>query len=346
MNEPSVFEHKGNHMPIDNIHTYKSLANPENTFEVEHREVHNIYGYGQHKATYNGMVRRNKDQNVRPHVLSRSFYAGSQKWTTIWTGDTAATWEHLKVSVPMLLSLSLCGISNAGGDVGGFIGDPEPELAIRWYQIGQFMPFFRAHSETTTPRREPWLYEEKYMNIIKETIKERYRLLPYWYTVFEEHCRTLEPVLRPIWYHLEEVSDADIMKEQERFMLGDAILVVPILEAKKSTIKNCTKGLEGRWYDYYTKKEVFGDEEMNVGLERVGVFVKGGEIIPSFDIRTYVKSSKDAKESNINLYVALDEQGAAKGKLYVDDGESFNYKKGEYVRNIRVQGEHFNLERS
>jgi len=173
---------------------------------------------------------------------------------------------------------------------------------------------------------------EKLSNIIKETIKERYRLLPYWYTVFEEHCRTLEPILRPVWYHLEQVSDAEIMHEQERFMLGEGILVVPILEAKKSTIKNCTKGLEGRWYDYYTKKEVFGDEEINVGLERVGVFVKGGEIIPSFDIRSYVKSSKDARESNINLYVALDEQGTAKGKLYVDDGESFNYQKGEYVR--------------
>jgi len=330
MNEPSVFELKGNHMPIDNIHTYKSIETGV-TFEVEHREVHNIYGYCHHKATYAGMVRRNADQNIRPHILTRSFYAGSQKYTTIWTGDTGATWEFLQITVPQLLALSLCGFSNTGGDVGGFMGNPEIELAIRWYQLGQFMPFFRAHSETTTDRREPWLYEKKYCDIIKETIKERYRLLPYWYTAFEEHCRTAVPVLRPIWFDQEQVIDPESMKEQERFFVGDAILVVPIVQPKKMTVQCPTKGLDGRWYDYYSKKEMIGIEEVDCGLERIGCFVKGGHIIPTFDIRSYVKSSKDARESNINLYVALNEKNEARGKLYVDDGETFNYKKGQFV---------------
>jgi len=332
MNEPSVFEYKGNQMPLDNIQTVKSIAEPEKAFEVEHREVHNIYGYGQHKATYAGLLKRNKCQNIRPHVLTRSFYAGSQKWTTIWTGDTAATWEYLQNTVPQLLNLSLCGISFCGGDVGGFIGDPEPELAVRWYQLGTWMPYFRAHSETTTKRREPWLYDKKNFEIIKECIKERYRLLPYWYSTFEDHCRTAVPVLRPIWFDQTTVLDADNMREQERFLIGDGIMVVPILQANKSSIKNVTKGLEGRWYDYYSKVEMLGGEEINTGLERIGCFVKGGNIIPTFDIRSYVKSSKDAKESNINLMIACDEKNSAKGRMYFDDGETFNYKTGALVR--------------
>jgi alpha 1,3-glucosidase len=332
MNEPSVFEYKGNHMPLDNIQTFKSLAEPEKAFQVEHREVNNIYGYGQHKATYQGMVNRNQDQNIRPHVLSRSFYAGSQKWTTIWTGDTGATWDYLKMTVPQLLSLSLCGISFCGGDVGGFLGDPEPELAIRWYQLGTFMPYFRAHSEINTQRREPWLYEKKNLEIIKESIKERYRLLPYWYSCFEEHCRTAVPILRPIWFDQAQVPEAGNMKEQERFMIGDGLLVVPILEANRTSIKGVLNGLVGRWYDYYSKREIVDDEEIKTGLERIGCFVKGGNIVPTFDIRSYVKSSQDAKESNINLLIALDEEDNANGKMYFDDGETFNYKKGTFNR--------------
>jgi len=336
MNEPSVFEYKGNHMPLDNLQTFKSLAEPEKTFQVEHREVANIYGYTQHKATYDGMLKRNKDQNIRPHVLTRSFYAGSQKWTTVWTGDTGTTWEYLRITVPQLLSLSLCGISFCGGDVGGFIGDPEPELAVRWYQLGTFMPYFRGHSEIKAKRREPWLYEKRYADLVKESIVERYRLLPYWYSCFEEHCRTAVPILRPVWFDQTQVSEITNMNDQERFMLGEGILVVPILEANKSSInvKDALRGLQGRWYDYYTKKEMFGDEEINTGLERIGCFVKGGNIIPTFDIRSYIKSSKDAKQSNINLYIALDEEDNAKGKMYFDDGETFNYKKGTFSRKI------------
>jgi len=332
MNEPSVFGFKGNHMPLENIHTVKSLAEPEKVVEVEHREAHNLYGYGQHKATYEGMIKRNKDENIRPHVLSRSFYAGSQKWTTIWTGDTGATWEYLKMTVPQLLSLSLCGISFCGGDVGGFIGDPEPELATRWYQLGTFMPYFRAHSEINTKRREPWLLEKKYFDIVKESIKERYRLLPYWYTCFEEHCRTAIPILRPVWFDQTYVSETDNMKDQERFMVGDGLLVVPILEANKTSIQGALKGLEGRWYDYYSKKEILDGEEIQTGLEKIGCFVKGGNIIPTFDIRSYVKSSQDAKDSNINILIAVDEEDNAEGKMYFDDGETFNYKKGSFNR--------------
>jgi len=332
MNEPSVFEIQGNHMPLENLQTFKSKDHPDKVFQVEHREVHNLYGYTQVKATYDGMLKRNKDQNIRPHVLTRSFYAGAQKYSTVWTGDTSSTWEFLKITVPQLLSLSLCGISSVGGDIGGFTGNPEPELSIRWYQLGTFMPFFRGHSALGTARREPWLYERKYADMVKESIKERYRLLPYYYTAYEDHCKTAVPLLRPVWFDQENVLEESNMKDQERFMVGDSLLVVPILEKGVTVLKDALKGLEGRWYDYFTKREMLGGEEINIGLERLGCFVKGGSIIPTFDIKSHVKSSKDAKESNIHLFVALDENDSSKGKMYFDDGESFDYKKGVCTR--------------
>jgi len=332
MNEPSVFEQPGNHMPMDNLQTFKSVENPENTFQVEHGEVHNIYGYCQHKATYDGMLKRDVNQNTRPHVLSRSFYAGSQKWTTIWTGDTDATWEYLKITVPQMLSLSLCGLSNVGGDVGGFAGNPEPELAVRWYQLGTYMPYFRGHSAIKTKRREPWCFDRKHAEIIKESIKDRYKLLPYWYSAFEEHCRTAVPLLRPIWFDQEGTVEEKNFQEQDRFFVGDSLLVVPVLESGITTIKGALEGLTGRWYDLHTKREVFVGDEIKTGLERIGCFVKGGKIVPTYDIKSYTKSSKDAKESNIHLYVAVDEEDRASGKVYFDDGESFDYKKGSYTR--------------
>jgi alpha 1,3-glucosidase len=238
----------------------------------------------------------------------------------------------LKITVPQLLSLALCGLSNAGGDVGGFAGNPEPELAVRWYQLGAYMPFFRGHSAKGTKRREPWCYDRKHSELIKESIKDRYKLLPYWYTAFEEHCRTAVPLLRPIWFDQETIVDETNLQEQERFFVGDSLLVVPILAAGVTSIKGALDGLTGRWYDFQNKREVFTDDEIKTGLERIGTFVKGGKIIPTFEIKSYTKSTKDAKESNIHLYVAVDEEDKAEGKLYVDDGESFDYKKGAYAR--------------
>ena len=332
MNEPTVFLTKELTMELDNIHTVKSTSEPEKAFQLEHREVHNIYSYCMNKATYKGLLERNEGQNIRPHALTRSFSTGTQKWATTWTGDSLSSWKHLKITIPMMLSVSLGGVSFCGGDVGGFLGNPEPELAVRWYQLGLFMPYFRAHSYITFKRREPWLYSTEYFEIIKQTIVERYRMLPYWYTAFEEHCRTAVPLLRPIWLEKTVISDESIMGDDERFFVGSALLAVPICEAGKTAIIDPIKDLEGRWYDYYTQKEVFTNDVIQVGLERSGCFIKGGHIIPLFELVGAVKSSKDARESKLTLYVALDNEGSARGQMYFDDGETFDYKKGNFAR--------------
>ncbi|MQL90679.1 hypothetical protein Taro_023277, partial [Colocasia esculenta] len=130
--------------------------------DVEHRELHNAYGYYFHMASSNGLIKRG-DGKDRPFVLSRAFFAGTQRYGAVWTGDNSADWDHLRASVPMVLTLGLTGLAfsgkfNAGADVGGFFGNPEPELLLRWYQLGAYYPFFRAHAHHDTKRREPWLF--------------------------------------------------------------------------------------------------------------------------------------------------------------------------------------------
>ena len=143
MNEPSVFNGPEVSMQKDLL----------NLAGVEHREWHNLYGMLFHRATSEGLILRNENKNVRPFVLSRSFFAGSQRFGAIWTGDNESSWSHLAIAAPMLLSLNVGGLSFVGADVGGFFGNPDAELMTRWVQAGAYQPFFRGHAHHDSQRR-------------------------------------------------------------------------------------------------------------------------------------------------------------------------------------------------
>lgn len=161
-------------MPKGNLHYDDSGA------AIEHREVHNIYGMLMQRATLEGLrARTSSTDEEEPFVLSRAFFVGSQRYGAVWTGDIFANWEHLRASVPMLLSMSISGLPFVGADVGGFFGNPSPKLLARWYQTGAFYPFFRAHAHIETSRREPWLFDDDIMESIRKSIITRYRILPY-----------------------------------------------------------------------------------------------------------------------------------------------------------------------
>ena len=186
MNEPSVFNGP-------EVSMQKDLLNLD---KVEHREWHNLYGMLFHRSTTEGQIKRNADHNVRPFVLSRSFFAGSQKYGAIWTGDNAAQWSHLEIATPMLLGLNIGAISFSGADVGGFFGNTDAELMTRWMQAGAYQPFFRGHAHHDAKRREPWVFGDETMVRLRKAAMARYALLPYWYTVFWNAGVTGMPVMR------------------------------------------------------------------------------------------------------------------------------------------------------
>ncbi|XP_016406741.1 neutral alpha-glucosidase C-like isoform X2 [Sinocyclocheilus rhinocerous] len=313
MNEPSVFNGPEQTMPKDAVHHGG----------WEHRELHNLYGFYQHMATFEGLLTRSGGTE-RPFILSRSFFAGSQRLGAIWTGDNVATWEYLKISIPMLLSLSLTGIQFCGADVGGFVQDPDPELLVRWYQAGALQPFFRGHSAKMTKRREPWLFGDDVTSAIRSAVMDRYHLLPYWYTLFHQAHTSALPPIRPLW--VEFPNDTSMFAVENQYMIGGALLVCPVTDPEVTEVKVLLPGSDVLWYDTNTAAVHKGARTLDlpVTLNTVPVFQRGGTVVPR---RAGCGSSTaDLQQHPFTLTVALDSKGNADGLLYLDDGHSFSYR--------------------
>ncbi|XP_071962090.1 neutral alpha-glucosidase AB-like [Antedon mediterranea] len=318
MNEPSVFNGPEVTIHKDALH--------HNGWE--NRDVHNIYGMYMQMATAEGHVKRSGGTE-RPFVLSRAFFAGSQRYGAIWTGDNIADWDHLKASIPMLLSIGVAGLAFAGADVGGFFKNPEPELLTRWYQAGAYQPFFRAHAHLDTKRREPWLLPTQNMAIVRSAIRQRYALLPFWYTQFYISSLNGAPVMRPLWALFP--TDENTFKTEDEFMIGNALLVHPVTSKGAAAVNVYFPGQDTIWYDVETYKTYIGLNFVSIPVtaEKIPVYQFGGSIIPKKErVR---RCSSLAKDDPYTLVVALDKDYSAKGELYIDDGHSYEYKQNKFL---------------
>ncbi|XP_041707131.1 neutral alpha-glucosidase AB isoform X3 [Coregonus clupeaformis] len=312
MNEPSVFNGPEVTMHKDALHG-----------TWEHRDVHNLYGFYVQMATAEGQIQRSGGLE-RPFVLTRAFFAGSQRYGAVWTGDNAAEWGHLKMSIPMCLSLGLVGISFCGADVGGFFKTPSAELLVRWYQAGAYQPFFRAHAHLDTPRREPWLFGPDNTDLIREAVRQRYTLLPYWYLQFYHAQRTGQPVMRPLW--VEYPEDIATFSIDDEFLIGRDLLVHPVTDEGSSGVTAYLPGNGEVWYDVHTFQRHDGAQNLYipVTMSSIPVFQRGGSIICR---KNRVRRSSSCMENDpYTLYVALDSQGNAEGELYIDDGHTFKHE--------------------
>ncbi|XP_061786437.1 neutral alpha-glucosidase AB isoform X2 [Nerophis lumbriciformis] len=317
MNEPSVFNGPEVTMHKDAKHG-----------DWEHRDLHNMYGLYVQKATAEGLIQRSGGVE-RPFVLTRAFFAGSQRYGAVWTGDNAAEWGHLKISIPMCLSMGLVGIAFCGADVGGFFKSPSSELLVRWYQTGAYQPFFRAHAHLDTSRREPWLFGPENTALIREAVRQRYTLLPYWYQQFYHTYRTGDPVMRPLW--VEYTQDPATYALEDQFLIGRDLLVHPVTEEGARGVTAYLPGKEEVWFDVHTFQKHNGAQNLYipVTMSSIPVFQRGGSIIPR---KLRVRRSSPCMEHDpYTLIVALDRQRAAEGELYIDDGHTFNFEKKEFI---------------
>ncbi|XP_074991306.1 neutral alpha-glucosidase AB isoform X3 [Calonectris borealis] len=319
MNEPSVFSGPEVTMHKDAVHHGG----------WEHRDLHNLYGLYVQMATAEGQIQRSGGQR-RPFVLSRAFFAGSQRYGAVWTGDNTAEWEHLKISIPMCLSFGLAGLSFCGADVGGFFKNPEAELLVRWYQAGAFQPFFRAHAHLDTARREPWLFGEENAALIRAAVRQRYALLPFWYTAFYRSHRHGLPVMRPLW--MEHPEDAATFAIDDEYMIDRALLVHPVTEQGARGVQVYLPGKGEVWYDVASHQKHHAPQTLYVPvtMSSVPVFQRGGTVVPRQErVR---RSTECMRGDPFTLYVALSPQGTAEGDLFLDDGESFDYEtKARYL---------------
>jgi alpha-glucosidase len=263
------------------------------------------------KASREGILKANP--NKRPFILSRSIYTGGQKYAASWTGDNVATWEHLKMSIPMSINLGLSGMSFNGPDIGGFVGDATPELFAHWISLGAFYPFSRAHTGKGTKAHEPWAFDQEVENAARYAMQRRYRLLPYLYTLFHESSVNGMPIMRPTFF--ADPKNTGLRREQASFLVGADLMVIPKW-AKYTAMP------AGNWRSI---KLLVGDKEED-GYQPT-LKLRPGAILP---ISNIIQSTVDYSLKEIKLIISLDEKGNAKGVLYHDAGDGFGYKNGKY----------------
>lgn len=293
-----------------------------------HAEMHNVYGHNMAKATYQGLKELT---GKRPFVITRACYSGTQKYSTVWTGDNHSIWAHLQMAVPQLCNLGLSGMSFVGTDVGGFSSDTTGELLARWVQVGCFSPLFRNHSCAWTRNQEPWQFGEEVLDIYRKYVKLRYHLLPLIYDGFFEGETTGLPVMRPLVLNFE--NDENVQNCNDEFMIGESLLVAPVL------IQGSTARMvylpAGEWYDYWTKEKIKGGRcfVREAPLDVCPVYVRAGAVLPvSEDIR-YV-GEKQCETLRLEVY-----PGSAQSSHYQDNGEDFAYRNGGYNRYLLTQAD-------
>ncbi|MDF2802200.1 MAG: Alpha-glucosidase, family 31 of glycosyl hydrolase [Anaerocolumna sp.] len=307
MNEPASFNGE---IPEDIVFSDEERA-------ATHGEIHNAYGHLMSKATYEGLKRYDKR---RPFVITRACYAGSQKYTTGWTGDNHSIWAHLQMAIPQLCNLGLSGMSYVGTDIGGFGSDTTAELLTRWVQVGCFSPLFRNHANKGSIYQEPWQFGQETMDIYRKYVELRYHLLPYFYDLFVAGEQTGLPIMRPLVLHYQ--SDMRVRELNDEFLVGENILVAPVVtQGARNRMVYLPKG---NWTDYHTKEKMKGDRYFiaNAPLEICPMYVKAGSIIPNYPAQQYVG------EKNITSLILEIYEGEGTYTHYQDDGESFEYEKG------------------
>ena len=315
MNEPALFGQQHPYdpsreaLPPDSQQLFLQTA-PEG--KVGHFEVRGLYGMQMARSAWEAQHEHQPEQ--RPFTLTRSTYAGGQRYGAVWLGDNLSWFEHLRHSIPMLLNMGLSGFPFAGVDIGGFGGHADAELLIRWYQLGIFYPFFRNHCALGQVAQEPWAFGPSVEKQIRRLIQQRYRLTRYIEALFVEHSETGAPLMRPLAYHYPKDEAARNIDDQ--FLLGRDILVAPILQRGKR--ERVVYFPEGVFESFDRGRLVKGPcyERVHWTMGEVPAFVRHGAILPLLTQFEHM-GQIDGATLTLRCYGA-----EAKGRLWLDDGIS------------------------
>ena len=290
--------------------------------------------------------------NARPYALHRNGYAGIQRYGWLWSGDIDSTWETLATQVSVGINTGLSGMPFWGTDAGGFVTTPEltGELYVRWFQFSAFCPLFRSHGRTWKLRL-PWgwntgdygptemtgyrgkaglpdpkeLHNAQVEPVCRKYLELRYRLMPYTYTVVREVHDTGLPVMRALWLHYPD--DPRAAERGDEYLWGRDILVAPVSEKGAASRKLYLP--RGDWYDFWTEEKLEGGREVSrpVDLATMPLYVRAGTVLPMGPVRQYA-AEKVQGPVTFTVYPGSDGEFV----MYEDDGASFNYDHGEFMR--------------
>jgi alpha-glucosidase len=346
MNEPSVFDGPGKTMPLNTVHRIEEPGFTTRT--ATHAEIHNIFGLENARATYDGLLKLRP--NERPFVLTRATFAGGQRYGFTWTGDNSATWNHLRLATQMVLNLGISGIPFVGADVGGFNGSPPPALLTRWVEQAVFSPFFRDHATKGSLPHEIWNNGPEQEAIRRHYIETRYRLLPYFYALADEASRTGLPLMRPVFLEFPNIfapTYPGFDNLDTEFLLGPDLLIAPPPFGEMVN-DYAVSFPPGSWFDFWTGEKMAAQphapsivdvanaapgasfptpREIHPGLETLPVYVRAGSILP---MEPLIQNTDETPSGPLELRVYPGPQ--CSGFIYLDDGHTFDYKQGRFLR--------------
>ena len=303
MNEPAIFGQPEGTMPRDNRH-----LGGEGVTAGPHLRFHNVYGMNMVRASRQGLLLANPQK--RPFILSRSNFLGGQRYAATWTGDNLSHPDHLKLSVPMSLTLGLSGQPFNGPDIGGFCENSNGQLVAEWTALGVYFPFVRNHNTKGTVAQEPWAFTQEVLDACRTAINRRYRLMPYIYTLFREASTTGMPVMRPLF--MADSKDLNLRSEDRAFLLGGDLMIRP------------------QWAEHTAMPQ---QEWQCLELEETAdsyqceLRQRPGSVIP---LANLAQSTATLRTDSLTLLVCVDGEGKAVGQLYEDEGDGFGYREGRY----------------
>ncbi|XP_037294752.1 lysosomal alpha-glucosidase-like isoform X3 [Manduca sexta] len=290
-----------------------------------HYDLHNLYAITEAIATNFALQ---EIRGKRPFIISRASSVGLGHFAGHWSGDVASDWHDMRMSIPELLSFSLFGIPMMGADICGFTGNTTAELCTRWMQLGAFYPFSRNHNSDSSIPQDPVSLGPSVVQASRESLRLRYRLLPYYYTLFWRAHVFGDTVVRPLFFESPEntlLHDID-----DQFLVGPYIMVTPVLQQGASHTSGMFPGPQS-WYNVVDGAFIDSGRRRDV-TDNQTVSVRGGAIIPLQEppARGPVTTT-NSRSSPMQLLVVPDNEDKARGQLYWDDGDSLNsYEEKKY----------------
>ncbi|XP_065290345.1 lysosomal alpha-glucosidase-like [Dermacentor albipictus] len=304
----------------------KTLCMSDRHYISSHYNVHNIYSQLEARATYKALV---QIRQKRPFIISRATSPGQSVWSGHWSGDISSSWEDMKLSIPNILSFGMYGMPLMGADICGFNMNTTVELCARWHALGAFYPFSRNHNTDDGIDQDPFSLGETVIKAASESLRLRYFLIPYLYTLFYRSHVYGETVARPLFFEFPD--DPNTYDIDEQFMWGSAFLFSPALYQGQTEVKAYVPA--GLWYDLHDGIAVKVESGTHITFpaalsDPMNILVRGGHV---FAVAANATTTKDQRKMPMALYVALGEDGTAKGELFWDDGDSLDtIEKGKY----------------
>lgn len=297
-----------------------------------HSEIHNVYGLTWDKVVKEQFEKHNPGKRV--FQMTRAAYAGLQRYTFGWTGDSGngndvlEGWGQLANQVAVGISAGLGGIPFWTTDISGYCGDitdypAMAELYTRWMQFGVFNPLSRAHHEGDNAA-EPWMFGEVAEKNSKAAIELKYQLFPYLYTYARKAHDTGLPIVRGLF--MEYPSDEEAAKVDDQFLFGEELLVAPVLK-KGERVKRVYLP-DGEWIDFNDMKTVYlGGQTIayRAPLSVIPVFVRKGSIIPQMPVMQYIHERKNYPVF-VHVFPNYEDESTS-FELYEDNGENQDYLK-------------------